>query len=135
MDGPESSMILKSTIPMLATALLCACQPEPVPDDDTPLPDATAAAAMPITPSPSSTWTPTPGVGEADPAGCGADKLGKFLNLLPTGDVKTQIQATVGADIAIRYIAPGDVVTQDLRANRLNVETGEDGRIKQFRCY
>jgi hypothetical protein len=125
-------MTIKPIIPILAVALLCACQPKPVSDDETPLPDATAAAATPV---PASTWTPTPGVGEADPAGCGATKLGKFLNLLPTDDVKSQIQAAVGADIAIRYVAPGDVITQDLRANRLNVETGVDGRIKQFRCY
>jgi hypothetical protein len=132
-------MTIKSTIPILAGALLCACQPEPMPDDETPLPDATAAAvppsAAPGKPGAASTWTPTPGVGEADPAGCGADKLGEFLNQLPTDDVEDQIQAIVGSDIAIRYVAPGEVITQDLRANRLNVETGEDGRIKQFRCY
>ena len=31
-------------------------------------------------------------------------------------------------------IAPGDVVTLDFSPARLNVELGEDGRIKLFRC-
>ena len=65
--------------------------------------------------------------------GCGADKLGRWLNVLPTAEVKTQIAANVGQR-TIRYIGPGDVVTMDFSPVRLNVELGEDGRIKQFRC-
>jgi hypothetical protein len=70
---------------------------------------------------------------EPDADECGADKLGRWLNVLPTETVKAQIRDTVGHD-RIRYIAPGDVVTMDLRPDRLNVETGEDGRIALFRC-
>jgi hypothetical protein len=71
---------------------------------------------------------------DADEAGdCGADKLGRWLNVLPTADVKAQIAATVGKR-PIRYIAPGDAVTMDYSPSRLNVELGEDGRIKRFRC-
>jgi hypothetical protein len=52
---------------------------------------------------------------------------------LPTETVKEEIASTAGHS-RIRYIAPGDVVTMDFRPDRLNVETGEDGRIKLFRC-
>jgi hypothetical protein len=68
-----------------------------------------------------------------DDSQCGADKLGRWLNVLPTADVKAQIAAAVGQR-PIRYIGPGDVVTMDFSPARLNVELGEDGRIKLFRC-
>jgi len=71
--------------------------------------------------------------GEADAGDCGADKLGRWLNVLPTDEVKAQIAATVGQR-AIRYIGPGDAVTLDFSPTRLNAELGEDGRIKLFRC-
>ena len=41
---------------------------------------------------------------------------------------------TAGAEFIERAINPGDMVTQDFRPDRLNIEIGEDGRIKQFRC-
>ena len=47
--------------------------------------------------------------------------------------MKAEISATVG-ERPIRYIAPGDAVTLDFSPSRLNVELGEDGRIKLFRC-
>jgi hypothetical protein len=64
---------------------------------------------------------------------CGADKLGRWLNVLPTEEVKSQIAATVG-DRAIRYYTQGDMITMDFSEDRLNVELGADGRTKLFRC-
>lgn len=79
--------------------------------------------------------TASPSLNEAEPAAdeCGADKLGRWLNILPTSEVKDAIREAVGHD-RIRYIEPGGVVTMDLRPDRLNVETGVDGRMKLFRC-
>ena len=71
--------------------------------------------------------------GASDDSGCGADRLARWLNVLPSDDVKAQIAAAVG-ERRIRYIGPGDVVTMDFSPSRLNVELGEDGRIKRFRC-
>jgi hypothetical protein len=70
---------------------------------------------------------------EPDAAACGADKLDRWLNVLPTETVKEEIADAAGHG-SIRYIAPGDAVTMDFRPDRLNVETGDDGRIKLFRC-
>ena len=70
---------------------------------------------------------------EADDSGCGADKLDRWLNVLPTDDVKAAISDAVGQR-PIRYIAPGDAVTLDFSPSRLNVDLGEDGRIMRFRC-
>ena len=79
--------------------------------------------------------TASPSLNQAEPAAdeCGADKLARWVNVLPTSDVKDAIREAVGHD-RIRYIEPGGVVTMDLRPDRLNVETGVDGRIKVFRC-
>lgn len=67
------------------------------------------------------------------PDQCRASTLGRYLNLLPTDDVKAGIAAQVGQR-TIRYIAPGQPVTMDYRIDRLNVETGKDGRIKRLYC-
>lgn len=64
---------------------------------------------------------------------CGAGKLGQYLNALPTPDVMAAI-AAVSGEKNIRTIRPGDAVTMDYRQDRLNVELGEDGRIKRLRC-
>jgi hypothetical protein len=64
---------------------------------------------------------------------CGAGKLGDYVNQLPTGEVMAGIARTVGQR-RIRTIHPGDIITMDFIAERLNVEIGEDGRIKRFRC-
>lgn len=70
---------------------------------------------------------------EAGDSQCGADKLGRWLNVLPTEPIKAEIAATVG-ERPIRYYTQGDPITMDFSAARLNVELGEDGRIKLFRC-
>ncbi len=64
---------------------------------------------------------------------CGAAALSRYLNVTPSGDMKTAI-ATAAGDRPIRYIAPNDAVTMDFVATRLNAELGEDGRITRFRC-
>jgi hypothetical protein len=71
--------------------------------------------------------------GEGDDTVCGADKLGRWLNVLPTDDVKAAISEAVG-DRPIRYYTQGDPITMDFSPARLNVELGPDGRIKLFRC-
>ena len=123
--------------PFLAAALLTvsltACDAAGTEEPATP--EATATAAVP---SPASTATEPQAnaaleSGEADDSGCGADKLDRWLNVLPTDDVKREIAAAVG-ERPIRYYTQGDPITLDFSPDRLNVELGEDGRIKLFRC-
>ena len=65
---------------------------------------------------------------------CGADKVSeRWLNALPTVDVKSAIAKAVG-ERPIRYYGEGDAITMDFSPQRLNVELGKDGRIKLFRC-
>ena len=86
--------------------------------------------------------TPTPGAAEAGPApaepetadsDCGADKVGRWLNALPTGDVMQEIASAAGKR-TYRYYKQGDPITMDFSSARLNVEVGDDGRIKRFWC-
>lgn len=117
-------------------AALSACQAGGTDEPATPEASATAtqATAIPDTiPEPADAVAAARSSGEADDSGCGADKLARWLNVLPTADVKAQIAATVGQR-PIRYIGPGDAVTMDFSPARLNVELGGDGRIKLFRC-
>jgi hypothetical protein len=128
---------LAAVAALCAAALLGACEAQ----DDTATPadgteqtaPATEAAAKTNPESPMDEASPVLNENEPDASECGADKLDRWLNILPTETVREEIRETVGHD-RIRYIAPGDVVTMDLRPDRLNVETGEDGRIKLFRC-
>ena len=102
--------------PEAGTSATGAAIPDTIPEPA----DAVAAAAAQTS-------------GEATDSACGADKLGRWLNVLPTDDVKREIAATVGKR-AIRYYGQGDPITLDFSPQRLNVELGEDGRIKLFRC-
>lgn len=116
----------------MAALPLAACGPAdrqaPAPTESlVPLP-----SAQPAPPGPTTEASSSPAV---TPEGdeCGASKLGKYLNQLPTTDAMDGIRDTIGHD-RIRAINPGDMVTQDFRPDRLNIEIGEDGRIKHFRC-
>lgn len=50
-----------------------------------------------------------------------------------TPEIKTEITGTRD-DRAVRFIAPGDVVTQDFRADRLNVTLDDQNRIARLYC-
>lgn len=117
---------------IFAAALLGGCQAGNDPQAPDPV-DTVAADAQSAPDASAAEESPEMNATDADADECGADKLGRWLNVLPTETVKTEIAEAVGHD-RIRYIAPGQPVTMDLRPDRLNVETGEDGRIKLFRC-
>jgi hypothetical protein len=99
--------------------------------------DAPAARPSAEPPAPSESAVPEAGATRPSPGPaadeCGADKLGDYLNLLPTSDAMAKIRKAIGHD-RIRTINPGDMVTMDFRPDRLDIELGVDGRIKRFRC-
>lgn len=119
-------------------ASLCACQsssdspvePTGVASEAVDPPMTSPAAIGSVAPVPTPTQTTGTPVAVDE---CGAGKLGRWLNLLPTETIKADIAATVGQR-PIRYYRQGDPITMDFSAARLNVELGADGRIKLFRC-
>ena len=121
---------------VLACLATTACQqretstPAPSP---TPVATVTVAVPVPVaSPTPEPVHTkgirPTP-----DPMLCGADKLGPYLNLLPTSTAKGEIARTVGHN-RVRYVIPTDVPSEEFKPDRVTAELGVDGRIKLFRC-
>ena len=121
-------------VSLMALALgLSACDSGADAEQPNPAATTTETGARTNPANPTDEASPAMNANEPDATECGADKLDRWLNVLPTETVKADIRETVGHD-RIRYIAPGDMVTMDFRPDRLNVETGEDGRIKLFRC-
>lgn len=125
---------------LLLTAPLVACQAQDDGEPPAPITSEASESAAPVTETaaagtsnPPEAATPTPPSAQASDD-CGAGEVaGRWSNSLPTDDVKTAIAKAVG-DRPIRYYTQGDPITMDFNPNRLNVELGEDGRIKIFRC-
>jgi len=64
---------------------------------------------------------------------CGAGKVGAYLGRQADDRTMAAIRSAVGHD-RIRMIRPGMAVTMDYRADRLNVDVGERGRIRRLYC-
>lgn len=110
----------------IASLTLPACTQ---PEAQTATPMATPVSTPTTQPAPpSESAKPEPAADE-----CGASKLGSYKGQAPAADTMAKIKQTIGHD-RIRTINPGDAVTMDFRPDRLNVEVGEDGRIKRLRC-
>ena len=95
-------------LPLMAFALgLSACDAGGDAKHPNPAATTTEAAATTNPENPEDEASPAMNADEPDAAACGADKLARWLNVLPTETVKADIRETVGHD-RIRYIAPGD---------------------------
>jgi Peptidase inhibitor I78 family len=64
---------------------------------------------------------------------CGASLIQTYIGLRANQTVREEVTRRSGA-ATIRWIAPGDAVTMDFSAARLNVELDEDGVVTTFRC-
>ena len=123
-------------LPLMGFALgLSACDAGGDAEQPNPGATTTEAAATTNPENPADEASPAMNADEpAVPSGCGADKVAaRWLNALPTADVKAAIAKAVG-ERPIRYYGEGDAITMDFSPQRLNVELGKDGRIKLFRC-
>jgi hypothetical protein len=122
-------------IAIVAAVSMTACDQRAA-DDSAPAPGETATVAtatFDAEAGPPPNANVAPRADEPADSSCGADKLGAYLNTLPTTDILAKVRAAVGHD-RVRTIAPGEAVDADLRPDRLNIEAGVDGRIKRFRC-
>lgn len=126
---------MRSIATTILLVALAACQQNEPSNTPSPTPALAQGNEMPTpaTGEPGAIAPPTTETAERAADECGAGKLDRWLNVLPTDTVKAEIAATVG-DRPIRYYGPDDAITMDYSAERLNAELGEDGRIKRFRC-
>ncbi len=100
----------------------------PVAPEPTVLPTAKVPTVGPNSPPGAIGIATTP-----DPATCDADKLGPYLNLLPTATAKGEI-ADKAAPHPVRYVRRNDLGSGAAEPDRVTAVLGADGRIKQFRC-
>lgn len=127
--------VLFATALLIAPLAACGSEEASKPADSAATETTTQVAVVNETPSAplSAGQAPATAATPADADTCGASKLDRWLNVLPTDDVKAEIAETVG-ERPIRYYTQGDPITMDFSEARLNVELGPDGRIKLFRC-
>ncbi|WP_395333506.1 I78 family peptidase inhibitor [Novosphingobium sp. BL-8H] len=64
---------------------------------------------------------------------CGADQLSAYVGQPASDEVIAAITQWRG-DKPMRVLKPGMAVTMDYRPDRLNVQVGDDGKIKGFNC-
>ncbi|MFS2111246.1 I78 family peptidase inhibitor [Sphingomonas sp. Sphisp140] len=64
---------------------------------------------------------------------CNATKLGGLVGKARSPEVAEEAKRLSGANI-VRWLEPGMMVTQEFRADRLNLHLGTDGRIGSARC-
>ena len=98
-----------------------------------PAPAGTPNVAAPLpgaAPGPMEPRTPT------DPASssCGATEAAEYLGQFDSTQLRQQIAEKVQPRAGIRFIRPGDAMTQDFNNNRLNVMFDAGGFIRDFRC-
>jgi hypothetical protein len=113
-----------------ALLALAACHSKPAPAPSPTAREGAIAAAIVTTPAPD---VPPVVAATPDPTPCGVGKLQRFLNLLPTETAKADIANPAG-DRPIRYISVTENDSIGPDPQRLNVQTGADGRIKRFAC-
>lgn len=64
---------------------------------------------------------------------CGLEAVRRYVGSDSTPPTRTVVANAVG-HTRIRWIRPGEVVTQDYRDDRLNIIVDTDGRILTMRC-
>lgn len=90
-----------------------------------------AGAALTLAACQSESPAETPPPPAAEDA-CGAGKVARFLGKALTPSIEAEIAAdTPGSQ---RVIRPGDAVTMDFRADRLNIDLDAAGKIAKLRC-
>ena len=119
---PTSRIMKHAPMLILAGLALMACSPsEPA---QTASNETSTTPAEPATAPPASTPAP------ADPA---ADTCNMAQYTVLVGKPSTD-PGVPPASATVRIIKPGDQVTTDVMANRLNIEVDASGNITAFRC-
>jgi hypothetical protein len=68
------------------------------------------------------------------PRQCGANRARRFVGRVATPALRDEV-ARMLPRVTMRWITPGQPVTQDLRPDRLNLQLDRRGRIALIDCY
>jgi hypothetical protein len=111
----------KASLLILAGVALMACTP------------ATETAPAAPTETASTTTPEPPAATPAPPADPAADtcNMAQYASLVGKPSTDAGVPP---ASATVRIIKPGDQVTMDFQATRLNIEVGADGAITAVRC-
>lgn len=115
----------------LAALTLASCAPQPAADEAASGPRSAAAAAStedPVRTDPSAASS-QPG----ENAMCDAAKAQFAVGQTYSDTLATEAKEAAGAKV-VRQLLPGQAVTMEFRGDRLNLETGEGGRVVSVRC-
>ena len=74
-----------------------------------------------------------PAHGETPGYECKNEGLGAFVGREPSSELGTEILAKSGAKV-LRWLRPGQVVTMEFRADRVNVHLNASNRIERVTC-
>jgi hypothetical protein len=110
------------SLALVAGLALMACSPSTEPTPATPVEPATVA---PTEPAPPATTPP------ADPAAADTCNMAQYTALV--GKPATD-PAVPAASATVRIIKPGDQVTMDFNAARLNIDVDAAGNVSALRC-
>ncbi|MFT3726102.1 MAG: I78 family peptidase inhibitor [Hyphomonadaceae bacterium] len=110
------------SLALVAGLALMACSPSTEPTPTTP---AEPMATAPAEPAPPATTPP------ADPAAADTCNMAQYMVLV--GKPATD-PAVPAASATVRIIKPGDQVTMDFNAARLNIDIDAAGNVSGVRC-
>lgn len=115
---------------LLLTTLAACTTSEPA------APEATASAPTPTAPTTSEPAVPaTPATPATPPAqrGCDPEAARSLVGQVATAEVVEQARSAAGAEIA-RTLKPGQMVTMEFHASRLNIDVDAGNTITNVRC-
>lgn len=116
-------------LPLLFAAVslsLAACAPNDRATADGTVSERVPSKLYPTTPAP-------PPPAENDMDSCNADTARPVIGKTATAEVVEEARKAAGAGIA-RTLKPGQVVTMEYRADRLNIDVDERNVITNVRC-
>jgi hypothetical protein len=113
----------KASLLILAGVALMACTP--------------ASETAPAAPTETASTTPEPPAATPAPPATPTDPAADTCNMAQYASLVGKPSTDAGvppASATVRIIKPGDQVTMDFQATRLNIEVGADGAITAVRC-
>lgn len=124
---------------VLALLTAASCAPQPAADDpgarqSSQLPAATAGPAEPATSDAPAAAAPQPAPASSEEtAMCDATRAEFAVGQAYSDALAEQARAAAGARI-VRRLVPGQMVTMEFSAERLNLDTDASGKVAAVRC-